>query len=221
MKQPKYKNEKGFSLLELVISMIITLVLLGVVSTLISSALGIRSRESQRTDALTAARAALNVISREISNSGFGIKNSTTSLASNGLVLADSNQQKLHFNSNIVNTNTKLCDEGEDVTYFYDATIESIVRYERYASASATDCTSLTTQSSIVVNRISSVRFNYYDYSGSSSTTTATTAPTANTGRITITVTVKMDAVQGQPTNEITFTSDVTLRNASYMLNQY
>jgi prepilin-type N-terminal cleavage/methylation domain-containing protein len=222
MKLLRNKNNKGFSLIELMISMTITLVLLGLVSTLLSGALSTRKMESQRTDALTSAQAALNVISREISNAGYGIKKSSTNLASNGLILTDSGNQKIHFNANTTNTNTQLCDRGEDVTFYYDTTTQSIVRYERYSLASPPNCSSLTTETSVVVNRISDVRFVYWDYSGSSSTATQVSTPTANTGRVTITVTVTLDSVQGQPTNQsVTFTSDVTLRNASYMLNQY
>ncbi len=73
MKVVKKKKSSGFSLIELMIAMTITLVLLGLVSTLFARSLGIRSRESRKTDALTSAQAALNVMSREISNSGFGL----------------------------------------------------------------------------------------------------------------------------------------------------
>jgi uncharacterized protein (TIGR02599 family) len=73
MRRQKRKNNRGFSLIELLISMAIVLILLGIVSTLLSRSLAIRSRESRKTDALTSAQAALNIMSREISNSGFGI----------------------------------------------------------------------------------------------------------------------------------------------------
>jgi type II secretory pathway pseudopilin PulG len=221
MKRQQNKNNVGFSLIELLIAMTITLVLLGLVSTLLAGAMGTRRMESQRTDALTSAQAALNVISREVSNAGYGIKKSTTNLASNGLVTTDSNNRKIHFNSNIVNSNTQMCDRGEDVTFYYDATTQSIVRYERYSTAIPPNCNALTTETSVVVNRISDVTFVYWDYVGSSSTATSTTTPTVNTGRVTITVTVTLEPVSGQPNQSVTFTSDVTLRNASYMLNQY
>ena len=69
----KRKGQLGFSLMEMMIAMAIMMVLMGIVSTLLSRSLGVRARESQRTDALTSAQAALNVMSREIANSGFGI----------------------------------------------------------------------------------------------------------------------------------------------------
>ncbi len=203
--QTKNKNNKGFSLLELTIAMTFTLVLLGIVSTMFTAAVGTRSRQSRRTDALTSAQAALNVMSREISNSGYGLTN-------NGLVPADSNVRRLHFRSNVVNTDSATNSPGEDVTYFYDADAQSIVRFDPNDSP----------QTSIIVNRISDINLIYYDYAGSSSTGTERSTPTSATGRIRINVTVRLENVVGQPADQIvTFTSDVTLRNSDYMLFQY
>ena len=94
----KLANSSGFSSVELVIAMVIMLTIMGLVSSLFSKSLTTRLRESSRTDALTSAQAALNVISREISNSGYG-------LTGNGIIIADSDPGKLHFYSNITNTN--------------------------------------------------------------------------------------------------------------------
>lgn len=223
MKKTKSKNNAGFSLLELIISMVIMLILLGIVSTLLSRSLSVRARESQRTDALTSAQAALNVISREISNAGFGIYTGTTSgLASNGIEAADSNAQRIHFRANIDNVGPRTVppgstvlstnERGEDITYFLDTATDSIVRYDPNGSP----------KTSVIVNRISNVTFQYFDYVGTSSAGVEVTTPTNATSRIRITVTVRLDPVSGQPNPlEVTFTSDVTLRNSSYMLNQY
>jgi prepilin-type N-terminal cleavage/methylation domain-containing protein len=203
--QTKKKGNQGFSLLELMLAMTITLVLLGIVSTLFTAAVGSRTRQSRRTDALTSAQAALNVMSREIANSGYGLTN-------NGLIPADSSQQRLHFRSNIVNNDSTTNSPGEDVTLFYDADSQSIVRFDPNDSP----------QTSILVNRISNITLTYYDYSGSSSTPTEWTTPTSATGRVRINVSVQLENVTGQPTNQtVTFTSDVTLRNSDYMLFQY
>jgi len=67
------KRHGGFSILELMIAMTIILIVLGLVMTLFGKSLSSRQRESSRTDALTAAQAALNVISREVANSGYGL----------------------------------------------------------------------------------------------------------------------------------------------------
>lgn len=204
-KTPKNAGNEGFSLIELLIAMFVTIVLMGLVTTLFATSLGMRSRESRRTDALTAGRAALSAISREISNSGYG-------LTSNGIIAADSNAKRIHIRANLDNTDYATTDVGEDVTYFFDTTTQSIVRYDP----------NTTPTTSVIVNKISDVSFAYYDYVGSSSTPTNPATPTSDTGRVRITVVVRLDPVVGQPNNQtVTFVSDVTLRNSTYMLNQY
>jgi len=203
------KNVDGFSVVEFLISMTIFLVLLGSAASLFSKSLGTRQRESSRTDALTSAQAALNVISRELSNSGFGLTN-------NGIVSADSNTQKLHFVANIVNTNNVLTDRGENITYFFDSTTKSILRYDANANGNNSP------QTSVIINRISSVDFRYFNYSGSNSNPTITDTPTVGTGRVRVTITVDLEDVQGQVKNQkVKLVSDVTLRNSDYMLQQY
>ncbi len=184
-------------------------VILGLASTLFSKSFSTRQRESSRTDALTAAQAALNVISREMSNSGYG-------LVTNGIVTADSNQQKLHFLSNIINTNNVVTDPREDITYYFDPNTESILRYDANGNGVNSP------QTSIIINRISNVNFQYFNYTGSNSTATSSTTPTIDTGRVRVTITVKLEEVQGQTNNQkVVLISDVTLRNSDYMLQQY
>lgn len=217
----KRQRQAGFSLLEMMIAMAIMLILMGVVSTLLSRSLGVRARESQRTDALTSAQAALNVMSREVANSGYGIYAGTNSrIANNGIITADSSATQIHFRANVqndgpVNTTVGVLttnDPGEDVTYFFDGNSNSIVRFDPNGMP----------QTSVVVNRISAVTFTYFDYSGIQSAGVQTATPTANTGRVQITVRVQLDPIQGQANpSDVQFTSDVTLRNSAYMLNQY
>jgi Tfp pilus assembly protein PilW len=219
MKKLRKNKQAGFTLMELLIAMVITIVLMSVVALLMSRAFSVRSRESSRTDALTSAQAALNVMSREIANSGFGLASDNyNTVHYNGIIIADSNSSKLRVRSNYINTSdngghaTTTEDVGEDVTYYFDAAAQSIVRHDPAQDPSTT----------YLVNRISSVTFSYYNYTGSSSTPTVTDVPTADTGRIRITVTVQLDAVQGQPNGQtVTLNSDVTLRNADYMMRQY
>jgi hypothetical protein len=163
-------------------------------------------------------------MSREIANAGFGIyESAVTKTASNGLITADCTSQRIHLRNNIDNFgprhvpagSTVLATNvpGEDITYFFDDATDSIVRFDPNANP----------QTSVVVNRISNVTFEYIDYlNGSSTPNAAAAVATSSTGRINITVTVDLEPVQGQPANQsVTFTSDVTLRNSSYMLNQY
>jgi prepilin-type N-terminal cleavage/methylation domain-containing protein len=211
MKLEIKNSDRGFSMIELVITMTMMVLLTGLVATLFSQSWSLRSRESRRTDALTSAHAALNVLSREIANSGYGLKD-------NGIVLTDSNSQRLHFRSNIQNNNTVTTDPGEDVTYFYDSPSRSIVRYERTLDPATGNIVGTT---SAIVNRISQVDFLYFNYAGSSSTATTSTTPTADTCRVQLTVAVQLEPVPNMPNQTVTFTSDVTLRNSNYMLNQY
>ncbi len=191
------------------IAMTIMLVVLGLASNLFSKSLSTRQRESSRTDALTAAQAALNVISREMSNSGYGLVN-------NGIVIVDSNQQKIHFLSNTKNTNNVVTDPREDVTYFFEPISQSILRYDANGNGVGSP------QTSIIINRISSVNFQYFNYTNSGTTLTVINVPTVDTGRVRVTITVKLEDVEGQVKNqEVKLVSDVNLRNSNYMLQQY
>jgi len=226
MSNTELKSEQGFSLIELLIGMAVTLMCLAVISSVIAKATSVNARETRKADALVSAQAALNVMSREIGNSGFGIyMDSTTQTPSNGIVAADSGATQIHIRSNFDNVGdysvppgSTVLDTnrpGEDITYFFDDATKSIVRYDAHP-ASGTSATS------VVVNRVSDVTFEYFNYTTSASTVTQTTTPTTATGRIRITVLVNLDPVVGQPDNQsVSFTSDVTLRNSNYMLRQY
>lgn len=209
------------------IAMVVMLMALSIVSMLLSKAMSVKARESRTADALTTAQGALGVMSREIANSGFGIYDNVLSqTADNGIVTTDSGDDRIRIRANHENTGLEsdpnapayqLDAPGEDVTYFFDSATRSIVRYDANALGAGVG------QTSVVVNRISNVEFEYYDYAGGGSTPTGPlTAPTAETGRVRIIVTVELDPVVGQPDNQVvTFASEVTLRNNSYMLQQY
>ena len=210
--------------MELLIAVVLMLILMSIVSILLSRSLSVRARERQRTDALTSTAAALNILSREIANAGFGVYTSgNRRKASNGILTADSNSQRIHIRSNFNNVgshnddpatatlwNTR--DAGEDVTFYYDAATDSIVRFDPHD----------TPTTSAIVHRVSNVSFQYFDYVGLNSAGTQVVTPTNDTGRIRITVTAMLDPVYGQPNpSNVTFTTEVALRNSNYMLNQY
>jgi len=197
-------------MIELLIAMTIMLIVMGLVSTLFSRSLATRQRESSRTDALTAAQAALNVISREIANSGYGI-------AGNGIVLGtDSDSTKLHFLSNIKNDNTIFTDPAENLTYYFDPTTKSILRHDANGGGPNVS------QTSTIVNRISSLGFGYFDAMGTNPPTGPNLTPTVNTSRVRVTVSVLLEQVQGQANPQsVVLVSDVALRNSDYMLRQY
>jgi prepilin-type N-terminal cleavage/methylation domain-containing protein len=228
MKRTVQTGSSGFSLVELMIAMTIMLLALGIVSSLLAQAMSQRSRESRTADALATAQAALGVMSREIANSGFGLYESEESpIALNGLVDDDSDATKIRLLSNLEHaggvhdapgpTTLALNEPGEDVSYFFDDTTKSIVRYDANALGEGVG------QTSVVVNKISNVQFQYFDYEGPDSDPVGPLdAPTNNTGRVRVVVTVELDKVVGQPDGQsVTFASEVTLRNNKYMLQQY
>ena len=117
-------QERGFSLIELLISITITLVVVGLASTLLSRSFNIRQRENQRTDALADAQRALNIMARELANAGFNLMN-------NGIVAGDSGtdangNQTIRFRANLNKFDSSasqasqqgVVDAGEDVKYY-------------------------------------------------------------------------------------------------------
>ena len=82
MQQTNKKNQAGFSLMELLVSLTITLVVMSIAVTMLARTLNVRTRENEHVDELGDVQRALNIMSREIANSGF-------ILTTNGIVAAD------------------------------------------------------------------------------------------------------------------------------------
>jgi prepilin-type N-terminal cleavage/methylation domain-containing protein len=201
-------KQSGFSLIELITAMALSVLILGVGVATFSGALNTRSRQTSETDAITSAQAALNIMSREVGNSGYGLN-------TNGLVLADCDGKHLHFRANTANASGSAATDsaGEDVMFYYDSVSQSVVRYDKVAGTSG------------VINRVSNVDFVYYNYTFNTVTgqvDVVTGSPALNTARVNIKLTVLLANVTGQPTNRtVTLSSDVTLRNSPFMLAQY
>lgn len=153
----KQATSGGFSLLELIIAMAITIALMTAASTLLANALRVRSRENQKSDALADTQRALNIISREIANAGFNLSN-------NGIVAADSGPNRLRIRSNLNRfdydpsvTDTmraSVTDPSEDITYFLNEVelTKYLARHDRFG-----------TGSTVLANRIDSMNFHYFD----------------------------------------------------------
>ena len=202
---PLKKREAGFSLIELIFSMLLTVMILGIVVMTFTSAMNTRSRESSKTDAITSTQAALNIISREVGNSGFGLE-------TNGIIVGDSNSERLHFRMNTGNGDGATGAPGEDVTFYWDSASQSVVRYDAYGGGSTSG----------VINRVSELDFIYYNYDDVTGTYTSSLTPSSTTGRVTINLKVTLPPVTGQPSGQqVKVSSDVTLRNSPYMLRQY
>src|SRR6266540_222816 len=109
--QLNVQPEAGFSMLELLIAMTITLAMMTAASTLLATSLRTRTRENLRSDALASAQRALNIMSREIGNTGYG-------LTDNGIVVADSTTDSIRTRANLDNDAT-LDEADEDVRFIF------------------------------------------------------------------------------------------------------
>lgn len=216
------KLHTGFSLLELLIAMAITMTLMTAAATLLASALRVRSRENQKSDALADTQRALNIMSREIANSGFN-------LTSNGIVSTESGLNAIRVRSNLNRhdydplvsdaSRTNVQDSGEDVTYFINeaSNTKYLARHDRFGNGST-----------VLANRIDSMNIHYFDAKvtytappGGSDITNVSAAEVspANAKYIVIVISVTLDAVGTpntpgyQPPYSVLLCSDVTLRN--------
>jgi prepilin-type N-terminal cleavage/methylation domain-containing protein len=168
MQQPNKKNQAGFSLMELLVSLTITLVVMSIAVTMIARTLNVRTRENEHVDELGDVQRALNIMSREIANSGFNLTN-----PDNGIVAADSNAQSIRIRANLNKFDTSGVfsaaakrgigdpaalpgeDAGEDVTYFVNRADNTnyLARWDALALS----------QGTVLANRVDTVGFNYFD----------------------------------------------------------
>lgn len=208
----KVNGESGFSLVELFVALLVTLIILGAAVAAFTGALTSRTFEAGRTDGITSAQAALNIMTREIGNSGYGLIN-------NGLVVADCNVNRIHFRSNLNNTNQFTNEKGEDITYYFDANSQSVVRYDPGGNPTTSG----------IINNVSHVDFYYYNF-GTACDQTASPGgclgnASADTGKVRITLTVVLDNVANVNANgnrrNVEITSEVTLRNSPTIRGKY
>src|SRR4026209_431942 len=93
--------EAGFSLLEVIVAMGITITIMGLASTLLASSFRIRSREDRKSDAIADVQRALNIMTREISNSGLKLPTGLTYVSANGVLGDDSDDTSIRIVSNL------------------------------------------------------------------------------------------------------------------------
>ncbi len=195
---PKTSVDAGFSLLELLITMAIMLVVMVGASTLLATSLRTRTRENLRSDALAAAQRALNIMSREIGNSGYG-------LTDNGIVLADSTVASIRVRANL-NNDAGLDGIDEDVRFIFQSANNVIVRFDNSPSSNG--------NSVVLASNITSLTFTYLDAAGDGATE-------ATAEKIRINVSVNLPAGPEQPASVIGLVSEVALRNAPNTLQQF
>jgi len=142
----------GFSLVELVLAMGITILLAGLASVLLAGSFSSRTRENQRTEALADTQRGLNLMTREIANSGYG-------LTDNGIVAADSGLSSIRVRANLnaslgETTSNSASDRDEDIKYllYTESNNSYIVRLDVNSSA----------QEMVLANRVDAMRIRYY-----------------------------------------------------------
>ena len=234
-------HESGFSLLELIIAMGITVTIMGLSSSLLAGAFHVRSREDRKSDAIADVQRALNIMTREISNAGMKLPSGLTFLSSNGVVAGDSDSTSIRVVSNLNGMpdsangyfeDADVDDTDEDVKFLMYVDTEHsqryIVRYEKNDS----------NQTTVLANRIDSLVFRYYDEKVTYDTTVTsdgtcditnvvnasgaakTEVSPASAKFVVIAVGVSLPSVGAlgstgyQPASQVQLTSDVVLRNS-------
>jgi type II secretory pathway pseudopilin PulG len=66
MQTRRSNNEAGFSLIELIIAMTITITVMGLASSILASAFNVRSREDRKSDAVADVQAAVGTAERVV-----------------------------------------------------------------------------------------------------------------------------------------------------------
>ncbi|HEX8163871.1 MAG TPA: hypothetical protein VF538_18525 [Pyrinomonadaceae bacterium] len=231
------RGEAGFSILELVVALGLTVVVMGISTALLASAVNVRAREDRRSDAIADVRRALNTMTREIANAGYDLP---SSLSGNGIVAANSNSNSIRVITNPDRYSTAAgatpdspSSQDEDVVYSWinDASTNQsyILRYDVNSALSGT---------TVLANRIDSFIIRYYNQrvtyqagtcqQGIDTTTVvnstgvaqAEVAPSA-ASYVVIAICVDLPQVASpgapgyQPASQTQIISDVELRNAS------
>jgi Tfp pilus assembly protein PilW len=214
----------GFSILELIAAMAITLVLLVVASSVLASAFKIRSRENQKTEALADAQRGLNLITREVANAGYG-------LTDNGVVSGDSGLTSIRVRANLNASEGELTsgtasDKDEDVKFllYTDSGSSYIVRLDVNVAA----------QEMVLANRVDALNIRYYpdkvyyttgtcditDVVDASGNTVSEVLQKSAARYVVISVCVTLPAVGRfgspgyQPASRVQLVSDAALRNS-------
>lgn len=198
----------GFSLIELMLAMAVTLVIMVVAGRLLAMSLNVRTRENQRTEAIADVQRSLQAMTRDISNAGLG-------LTTNGLIDDDPTETvygELRIRSNLdafSEATPDTTDSDEDVVYalINDATVTPPQRLITRQDVN-------TGQISQLANRIDALQFEFLNADGSA----ASSVGAAVKVRITVTVSLPQVGTAGapgyQPPTRMQLRSEATLRNS-------
>lgn len=183
------RGEVGFSLVELIIAMTITLVVLTIATTLIAQSLNMRTRGNDNVDALADAERAINIMSREIAQAGFNLMPNDNGIVPEDSVIDANGNSTLRIRANLNRFDTAASaqarngigtglpgeDEREDIKYFVhpDARTTLLARYDRFA---VNPDTGNLGYSSVLANRLDRLRVHYF-----AQRVTYNTPPSTNT----------------------------------------
>jgi Tfp pilus assembly protein PilW len=147
-----FSTTAGFSLLELIIAMTVTLAIAGAASALLAGSFSVRGRENKISAGIADAQRGLNLMTREIAQSGYG-------LTDNGIVAGDSSSTTIRVRANLnatsaETTSNSVTDRDEDVKYmlYTDSGNSYIVRLDVNTAA----------QEMILANRVDALVIRYY-----------------------------------------------------------
>jgi type II secretory pathway component PulJ len=226
------KSNAGFSLIELLMAMTLTITVMSIASVLLAQALNVRTRTNANGDALADAQRALNIMSREISNSGFNLTgngivdgDTGTDASGNSVIRIRSNANRFDESASTTARNgigVTGEDAGEDVKFFiYQASNTNLLaRHDEYAQAGG----SVT----VLSNRLDSLYMHYYaqkvsyNTSGCDITGASASEVTPSAAKyVVIAVCVQLEQVGSpgtagfQPAKSVLLVSDVALRNSN------
>jgi prepilin-type N-terminal cleavage/methylation domain-containing protein len=133
-------SQAGFSLLEVIIAMGITVTILTLATTLLAAGFRVRAREDRKSDAIADVQRALNIMTRENRNAGLKLPDGLPAISKNGVVTNDSDNESLRIVSNL----NGMPDSANG--YFEDSDVDDMdedlkfLMYVDTRSASATSC---------------------------------------------------------------------------------
>jgi len=164
---PSHNPAAGFSLLELIIAMALTLVIAAAATTLLAQTLGIRTRENFRAEAIADAQRGLNLMTREIANAGVGLTN-------NGLVAFDSDSSSegtdsIHIRANLnafdpnpLLRDLQTDDENEDVFFQLQTPVDEFGVSHRLL-ARHDNSSAVTNADTVLANRLDAFNVQFFD----------------------------------------------------------
>ncbi len=153
------RREAGFSLIELMIALSVTVVISGLAVSLLTASFNIRAREDRKSDAIADVRRTLNTMTREIGNAGYGLPDT---LPANGIVAADSNNNTIRILANADRftggaTPDSPTSLDEDVIYRF---VNDVPNAQRYVVRF--DVNNAVNGTTVLANRIDSFIIRYY-----------------------------------------------------------